>query len=86
MYRSGDQARWLPDGSLEYLGRTDHQVKFRGYRIELGEVEATLRRHPDVSDAVVAVARGWSGDQRLVAYVVAAAGHSGASHLPSAAG
>ena len=73
LYASGDLARWLPDGNLECLGRTDHQVKLRGYRIELGDVEATLRRHPDVSDAVVTVQEDASGDQRLVAYLVVAA-------------
>ena len=73
MYASGDLARWMPNGDLEYLGRNDNQVKLRGYRIELGEVEATLRRHPDVTDAVVAVREDASGDQRLVAYLVVAA-------------
>ena len=53
LYRSGDLARWLPDGDLEYLGRIDHQVKIRGFRIELGEIEAALARHPGVREAVV---------------------------------
>jgi len=71
MYRTGDRVRWLPDGSLDFLGRLDHQVKVRGFRIELGEIEAALLALPGVDQAVV-VAR----DQRLVAYVVgdAAAG------------
>ncbi|MEU8180867.1 amino acid adenylation domain-containing protein [Micromonospora sp. NPDC049047] len=56
LYRTGDLARHRPDGALEYLGRTDHQVKLRGQRVELGEIEAQLRRHPAVADAVVTVA------------------------------
>ncbi|HEY2739022.1 MAG TPA: amino acid adenylation domain-containing protein, partial [Thermoanaerobaculia bacterium] len=67
LYRSGDLARRLPDGALEYLGRTDHQVKVRGFRIELGEIEAALLRHPDVEQAIVAVVSETAG---LVAYLV----------------
>ena len=69
LYKTGDLARALPDGNLEYLSRTDHQVKIRGYRIELGEIEVTLARHPTVRDCVV-LAREDGGDKRLVAYVV----------------
>jgi amino acid adenylation domain-containing protein len=69
LYKSGDLARYRPDGAIELLGRLDHQVKIRGFRIEPGEIEAALAAHPRVKDAVV-VARG-----RLVAYVVAPADH-----------
>jgi amino acid adenylation domain-containing protein len=68
-YRTGDRVRRLPDGALEFIGRTDDQVKVRGYRVELGEVEQVLREHPGVGQAVAAI-RGEGVEARLVAYVV----------------
>ncbi|MGE2713078.1 non-ribosomal peptide synthase/polyketide synthase [Mycolicibacterium litorale] len=80
MYRTGDLARWSNDGSLEFLGRTDNQVKIRGRRIELEEIESQLSAHPIVRQAVVGVHRQGSADQ-LVGYVVAADGHTGDASL-----
>ncbi|HEX9483935.1 MAG TPA: methyltransferase, partial [Gemmatimonadaceae bacterium] len=70
MYRTGDKARWRSDGTVEYLGRLDFQVKVRGFRIELGEIETNIARHPAVHDAVVMAHNDDAGDSRLVAYVV----------------
>ena len=69
LYKSGDVCRWLPDGSVDYLGRRDGQVKIRGFRVELGEVEAAINQHPLVKNSV-AVVLGEGSDRKLVAYVV----------------
>ncbi|MDQ1592737.1 MAG: hypothetical protein QOG71_3364 [Pyrinomonadaceae bacterium] len=72
LYRTGDRARFLPDGNIEFLGRADRQVKLRGFRIELEEIEAALNEHPSVREAVVVLHEVSPGDQRLVAYLSAA--------------
>ncbi|MDX3225296.1 amino acid adenylation domain-containing protein [Streptomyces sp. ME19-01-6] len=73
MYRTGDLARWRPDGELEYIGRSDQQIKIRGHRVELGEIEARITAHPQVDSATVTTHDLSPGDRRLVAYVVPAA-------------
>ncbi|MBD6621136.1 AMP-binding protein, partial [Komarekiella sp. 'clone 1'] len=70
LYKTGDLARYLSDGNIEFLGRIDHQVKIRGFRIELGEIEAILGQHPDVYQTVVIAHENFPGDQRLIAYFV----------------
>nr|WP_280780829.1 non-ribosomal peptide synthetase [Rhodococcus opacus] len=76
LYRTGDLVRWLPTGQLEYLGRTDFQVKLRGQRIELGEIEAALHRHADVAQAVALARNDGSTGDYLAGYVVPAPGRS----------
>jgi amino acid adenylation domain-containing protein len=70
LYKTGDLARWLPDGNIEFIGRRDHQVKIRGFRVEPGEVEAALARYAAVRESVVMVSTDRSGSNRLIAYVV----------------
>jgi acyl-coenzyme A synthetase/AMP-(fatty) acid ligase len=69
MYRTGDLGRYLPDGTIEFLGRSDYQVKIRGFRIELGEIESKLIQHPAVSEAVVLAGNFGTDEKRLVGYV-----------------
>ncbi|MCP5045909.1 MAG: amino acid adenylation domain-containing protein, partial [bacterium] len=75
LYHTGDLARWLSDGNIEFLGRIDHQVKIRGYRIELGEIENRLLKHPEVIETVVVTRKDKSGDKYICAYVVPLDGH-----------
>ena len=70
IYRTGDVARWLPDGNIEYLGREDHQVKIRGLRIELGEIENTIREYPGITDCVALVKKYSENIILIIAYVV----------------
>ena len=76
MYQTGDLVRWRADGKMDYIGRTDFQVKLRGYRIELGEIESVIERQPGVTQAVVIPREDQPGDLRLVAYVTGGAGEA----------
>ena len=71
LFKTGDRARYLADGEIEFLGRLDHQVKIRGYRIELGEIESVLARHPAIRECVAIALPDGSGEKQLVAYMVA---------------
>ncbi|CAK8714625.1 Amino acid adenylation domain-containing protein [Candidatus Electrothrix gigas] len=70
VYKTGDLAKWLPDGNLEYLGRIDHQIKLRGFRIELGEIESAMLQFPGISECVVIARETGAGSGQLVAYAV----------------
>ncbi|MBD2529847.1 amino acid adenylation domain-containing protein [Nostoc flagelliforme FACHB-838] len=70
LYKSGDLARYLPNGDIEYLGRIDHQVKIRGFRIEIGEIKAAIHQHPEIRETIVIVREDIRDDKRLVAYIV----------------
>jgi surfactin family lipopeptide synthetase A len=70
IYRTGDIARWLPDGNIEYLGREDHQVKIRGLRIELGEIEHTISEYPGISDCIVLAKKYSDNVILIIAYLV----------------
>jgi len=80
LYKTGDVARYLPTGELEYLGRTDHQVKVRGFRIELGEIETVLSQHPAVQQAVALAQEDMAGHKQVVAYVTSRARQAPVPH------
>jgi amino acid adenylation domain-containing protein len=80
LYKTGDLARYLPDGNIEFLGRIDNQVKIRGFRIELGEIESILAQHPAIQQAVVIAREDTPGDKRLVSYIVTANGSAISAH------
>ena len=84
LYRTGDRARWLASGVIDYLGRTDQQVKLRGFRIELGEIESTLRKVPGIAECKVLLRRNPGGDPLLVAYYTSPAAAPSAAELREA--
>jgi len=84
MYKTGDLGRWLGDGNIECLGRSDFEVKIRGFRVELGEIESRLVEYPEVLEAVVAVREDTAGDKRLVAYYTTALDDGSEASAPSA--
>ncbi|MBD2801867.1 amino acid adenylation domain-containing protein [Xenorhabdus sp. M] len=79
LYRTGDIVRYLSDGNLEFMGRTDHQVKIRGFRIEIGEIENVLRKHPFIKSAIVLAQEESPGNKRLVAFIEFHEGHKNTS-------
>ncbi|MGW2778922.1 amino acid adenylation domain-containing protein [Streptomyces olivaceoviridis] len=79
-YHTGDLVKWRPDGTLEFIGRIDNQVKLRGYRIELGEIENALNTHPDIHATAVTTREDTPGNKQLVAYIVPTPGHTPATH------
>jgi aryl carrier-like protein len=83
MYKTGDLGRWRSDGTIEYVGRNDHQVKVRGYRIELGEIEARLLEHPGIDEAVVLAREDVPGEKRLVGYYTSKQQELGVEQLRS---
>ena len=80
LYKTGDMVRYLPNGTLDFIGRMDHQIKLRGFRIELGEIEATLVEYPDVDEAAVVVWENTPGNKILVGYVVVTHGKTASPH------
>jgi acyl carrier protein len=74
LYRTGDYARWLPDGNVEFIGRADFQVKIRGFRVELGEIESVLSSHTCIQNAIVITRLDGSGGKQLVAYLISRKG------------
>jgi acyl-coenzyme A synthetase/AMP-(fatty) acid ligase len=80
LYKTGDLARYLPDGNIEFLGRIDNQLKIRGFRVELEEIEAAMRRHPEIRQVAVVARQNESNENRIVAYIAAAGEEAPSSH------
>ena len=83
IYKTGDIARYLPDGNIELLGRRDEQVKIRGYRIELGEIEVVLNQQPGIQQAVVIAREDLPGQKRLIAYLIDSSGKKDTNGHPA---